>query len=785
MLDQSCLPRPTAASFLIAALLLTKPAVADDWPGYRGASLDGAARNVGDLFEGEGPGLEIAWRAEVGSAYSSIAVKDGTVITLGSDGTNDLAIAVDGQRGVERWRRIIGPVTAGHDGSENGPLSTPAISGNRVFVLGADGTLVALSLDNGDELWRVAPDGGELPFYSHSTSPLVFGDLVIVSRGTSDDGVLRAHRVADGALAWTAASGTAEYQSPVAMTLDGTPQILFWLNEKVVALDESGEEIWSATAPANTQQSPVQVDSNSLLLPGSRSSSLHAVTRTDDGWTFNERWSSRRLKPSMSSPVVHDGQIYGFDRNFLTAIDVETGDVTWKSRPPGGTGLVLVGDRLAIYAQDGVVVLAKATTAGFQEEARIQATRRESLAWPAFADGTLFVRDATHLAAIRITDEPMRMTEADVPVPDDTAFGRWWAQAKSAEDPTLWVEHLMRTTDSFPIREGNRLHFVYRGPAENVGLTGSWLSQREEVDLERLGDSDLHARTVEMDPALRLEYGYRIDFDTVETDPLNPRVTPGRFGGIQSELPAAGVEAPPYFAPYSGDSKGRIETFTLNSQARGDEREISVYLPAKAADAPALLLVPRGGTWRRMGQLPNMLDHLIADGTLPPLVVAFVPPARRMPFTEDDGADTPAMARLLAEELVLELAQRFEMSFTAERTFVLVNGWQTALGQYTALAHPEVVGGAVILSRSTPSQWTPTMVEMMEHAEAKDLRFFVSWNQIEPDFQGISPMEQTAAIAERLRAAGIEVLGGEQVNTAGWGAWRVAAIEGLRALLGD
>lgn len=777
--------RHLTALALLLPLLLTATAIADDWPGYRGASLDGAARDVGDLFEGEGPGLEIAWRLQVGSAYSSIAVQDGTVVTLGNDGTNDIAVAIDGQRGAERWRTVLGPVTPGHDGSENGPLSTPAIADGRVFVFTADGSLVALSLSSGEEQWRAAPDGGAVPFYSHSASPLVFGDLVITSRGTSEDGTLRAHRVDDGSLAWTAAPGRAEYQTPVAMTLDGVEQILFWLHEKMVALDATGRTIWTAPAPGNTQQSPIQVGPNSVLLPGGRSSSLYEVTRGAEGWEFTEKWTSRRLKPGMSSPVVHEGQIYGFDRAFLTAVDVETGEVTWKSRPPGGTGLVLVGDRLAIYAQDGAVVLAPASPDGFQEEARIQATRLESLAWPAFADGTVYVRDATHIAAVRITDEPMQLTGVDVPVPEDSEFGRWWRQAGTSEDPSLWIEHLMRTTESFPIREGDLVHFVYRGEADNVGLTGSWLGQRRELELARLGATGLHARTVRIDPALRLAYGYRVDFDTIETDPLNPRITPAQFGGLRSELPAVGATPASYLAPYTGERPGRLESFTLTSQARGDERDVQVYLPGIDTEQPAVLLVPHGPTWIGAGQLPNSLDHLIDDGTLPPTVAVFVPTARRMGFTEDDGADTPAAAELLADEILTELQSRFGIDADPSRTVVLANGWHTALGQYTALAHPNRVGGAILLSRPTPSNWTPTFDELATRPEAGSVRMHVAWNRLEQATRGTSPMELTKELADRMRAAGLAVSGGEREDTAGWGAWRIAAVEGLIALLAN
>ena len=57
-------------------------ALADDWPNWRGPRHDGISIEKGWM-----PNFsEVAWRAQVGVGFSSFAVADGRVFTLGCTG---------------------------------------------------------------------------------------------------------------------------------------------------------------------------------------------------------------------------------------------------------------------------------------------------------------------------------------------------------------------------------------------------------------------------------------------------------------------------------------------------------------------------------------------------------------------------------------------------------------------------------------------------------------------------------------------------------------------------
>ncbi|NIM62862.1 MAG: hypothetical protein GTO30_14815, partial [Acidobacteria bacterium] len=78
-------------------------------------------------------GLTVGWSQTIGSGYSSIAIGNGRVVTMHVGGEQDVVSAFGVEDGKEIWRYEIGKTYAGHDGSHDGPLSTPLLSGNRVF----------------------------------------------------------------------------------------------------------------------------------------------------------------------------------------------------------------------------------------------------------------------------------------------------------------------------------------------------------------------------------------------------------------------------------------------------------------------------------------------------------------------------------------------------------------------------------------------------------------------------------------------------------------------------
>lgn len=110
-----------------------------DWPQFRGRNVDGIASE--EVFDRDRPVvLELGWRERLGSGYSGVSIQNGLA-------------SFDALTGRERWRFPVSPTHLGHDGSYDGPISTPLIYDNFTIALGPSGRLVALDNLDGELVW--------------------------------------------------------------------------------------------------------------------------------------------------------------------------------------------------------------------------------------------------------------------------------------------------------------------------------------------------------------------------------------------------------------------------------------------------------------------------------------------------------------------------------------------------------------------------------------------------------------------------------------------------------
>jgi outer membrane protein assembly factor BamB len=154
---------------------------------------------------------------------------------------------------------------------------------------------------------------------------------------------------------------------------------------------------------------PVQTPDGDLLVTlgdmmGGIGTRRLAVTRGPNGWTAEERWTSRGLKPYFNDIVVHDGHAYGFDGNILSCIDLKDGARKWKGGRYGNGQLVLLADQnlLLVLSEEGDLALVKAQPDGFTELAKTPAI--EGKTWNHFTvvGDVVLVRNGEEMVAFRL-----------------------------------------------------------------------------------------------------------------------------------------------------------------------------------------------------------------------------------------------------------------------------------------------------------------------------------------------------------------------------------------------
>lgn len=391
----------------VTCALVAAPAAAGEWPHWRGPGFDGRVPDAEALPLASTPlALRRAWARPLGVGYAGIAVRGALLVSMYGDGREDLVVALDAASGTPRWTHVIGPMFPAGGGSEGGPKSTPTIDGDTVYALGPNGALLALALADGTQRWRVeltASAGAVRPQFGFATSPLVIGERLVVATGGPEGHSVSAFDKTSGARLWSAGDDPLEYPSPIPATLAGIAQVVAITDGAALGLDAtSGAVLWRFPLEVHEVPGAVLLGDDRLLVPGVEEAVALRVKRAGSELVAEKLWSSLALKGSTASPVLHQGVLYGFNGEFLTAVSADDGRALWKSRPPGGAGLIGAGARLVILARGGALVIAEANPTGYHEVARVDALETSSFTYPAYADGRIFVRDTRGIAALTI-----------------------------------------------------------------------------------------------------------------------------------------------------------------------------------------------------------------------------------------------------------------------------------------------------------------------------------------------------------------------------------------------
>ncbi|MFI5272712.1 MAG: enterochelin esterase [Ktedonobacterales bacterium] len=395
----------------------------------------------------------------------------------------------------------------------------------------------------------------------------------------------------------------------------------------------------------------------------------------------------------------------------------------------------------------------------------------------------------------------------------DDALAAFWAMVAAVGAPLI---------EPLPDEPGfSLLTFLYRGDetTHNVAvLDGPGGGDAAKNVMRRLPGTDLWYITYRVRDDLRSKYRLAPN-DSLEpehevadwaartanwrNDPLNPRVFSipsdgdaategGNWSVSMVELPAA--PPAPYLAPRVGVAAGEVTLAERPSAALGVPRRVWVYTPPgfdRAAERPyGLLVLCDGAAWRAALPVPVILDNLLAEGRIPPLVAALVdnPGERRL----DDLLCSERFSRFLARELVPWLRRDYHAGSEASRAIV---GGQSAGGlaaAFAALRHPDTFGN--VLSQSGSFWWRPEgdaehewLARQYVATPRRALRFYLEVGLLETHTTpGAGPTQLLANrhLRDVLRAKGYRVTYNEFNGGHDYLGWRRTLADGLIALAG-
>jgi len=400
---------------LAVALLLTTgvTAGAADWPKWRGPNGDGISLETGLLKDWPQGGPPVVWQIDaLGEGYSGAAVSGGGLYTQGNVGGVEKAMAFKEADGSPLWSVQTHAGPGYTHGVGNGPRGTPTVADGRVYLEGAWGDVWCLDAKTGAAVWHVdmvKQFGGQLPGWGYSESPLLYGDLLIVTPGGQAGSVVALNKNT-GAPVWRTdqAPSAAEYSSPVAATIGGIPQIVQFVKDGVFGMTaDAGRLLWSYRhqKAQNSINITTPIVANDCVLISSAYGNGTGMARI--ATTGGQQVAEEEVYFIPSFENHHGGiikvgdYVYGTNNQGLICMEFMTGRIVWQARGAGKGSLTVADGMLYLLGETREMALAEAMADGYREHGRFAIENRGKPTWahPIVANGRLYIRNQSVLTA--------------------------------------------------------------------------------------------------------------------------------------------------------------------------------------------------------------------------------------------------------------------------------------------------------------------------------------------------------------------------------------------------
>jgi outer membrane protein assembly factor BamB len=371
--------RTVGACLVMLCLAANAWCQASDWPAWRGPNGNGTTSATDWSPLALKNGAKVAWKADVGLGYSSVAVLSGKVHALGKSRT------------------------------------TPVLDGGRLFSLTSNGVLFCLSQADGSLAWKtdLADARTFTPVYTWSASPVIVGNVLLLAANNRALG----YDKTTGKLLWAVddprqekyASPDTESLTSCAIAVVGGRHIAsFVLTSTLFAIEPAtGMVSWSrAFANPGANHDPVVLGDAVLVVDWGMA--LRKGTRG----TVREVWSSPVTFASWPGPALINGHLYGttwptgffptswgaFDRTFpFACVRADTGAVVWSVDRPWESVLAAGGKIISMEIK-GRIHVYDATPTGLVELSSADVYARKNVprtfaAAPVLAGGRLYCRN--------------------------------------------------------------------------------------------------------------------------------------------------------------------------------------------------------------------------------------------------------------------------------------------------------------------------------------------------------------------------------------------------------
>lgn len=322
-----------------------------------------------------------------------------------------------------------------------------------------------------------------------------------------------------------------------------------------------------------------------------------------------------------------------------------------------------------------------------------------------------------------------------------------YSAATSAESLEQALKALQEK-DQIPIRQYDSVAFLYFGQANSVDWMGDFNGWSYDKNFKNGGkkiqNSDLWILKAAFPRDARLDYKIVIDKQSWILDPLNPHQQWSGVGGgsPNSELRMPEYEDDKVQTPRQNISHGRLDQDILySSKLLGYQLTYSVYFPAVEIDGKLPVIYVTDGyeyLHPQLGNMPTVLDNLIADKKITPVIAVFIDHREPANRTNNRRMQELVMNKnyldFFVNEFIPHIESKYPVANEAEHRAILGSSVGGLNATYFAFSRPDVFGNVGIQS---PSFWTrPQIYSLCDNPDGSKIKISMTTGLINDASEG-------------------------------------------------
>lgn len=373
-----------------------------NFPSFRGPGSNGidVHKNIPVEWDGAS-GKNIKWHVKIPvHGYSSPIIWGAKVIVTGANASGRFMYCYNTTAGELLWSLNIADNSSQvPEVTDDTGLSapTPATDGKHIVAIFGTGEICASDM-NGKRLWYKnlgTPDN----HYGHSSSLLIYKNMVIVQYDQKKSAKVMALSIDNGEVVWsTDRKVKVSWSSPVLVNT-GSGNELFLISEPdLVSYDpESGKELWKVKCTYG-EVGPSVAYGDGVVVAQNEYANLCAIGTSG---SHSILWEDNEYLSDVPSPVIYNGMLFEVTSyGVVVCYNVKTGEKYWEN--DFGTGFyaspMISDSKLFLLDRKGVMHIIDPGKS-FKIIAE-PALGIKSDCTPAFKDGQIFIRADNELFCI-------------------------------------------------------------------------------------------------------------------------------------------------------------------------------------------------------------------------------------------------------------------------------------------------------------------------------------------------------------------------------------------------